>query len=46
MMMVYGFTIRYKPGKDNVVADYLSRNHISSINIGRKELIKLQEKEQ
>ena len=34
MMMEYA--IRYKPGKDNIVADYLSKNHISSIKIGRK----------
>ena len=45
MMMEYSFTIRYKPGKDNVMVDYLSRSPISAIDIGRKELIKLQERD-
>ena len=31
LMLVYNFTIHYKPGKDNCVSDSLSRNPISSV---------------
>ena len=35
--------ICYKPGKDNVVADFLSRNPIAAIDIERLDMQALQE---
>ena len=37
------FVICYKPGKDNVVADFLSRNPIAAIDIERLDMQALQE---
>ena len=41
-MLEYDFQIQYKPGKDNVVSDFLSRNPISAIDISRSSLKNIQ----
>ena len=43
LMLDYNFTIHYKPGKDNVVSDFLSRNPISSL--GASEFVAEQAKD-
>ena len=45
LMNEYQFVICYKPGKDNVVADFLSRNPITAIDIERVDLQALQEED-
>ena len=44
-MNEYQFVICYKPWKDNVVAEFLSRNPIAAINIERVDLQALQEED-
>ena len=41
-MLTYNFRICYKPGKENVVPDFLSRNPIAAIGINLDHLIELQ----
>ena len=41
-MLEYNFTICYKPGKDNVVPDFLSRNPVSAVDVAKADLIALQ----
>lgn len=46
LMGEYHFTIQYKPGKDNEVADFLSRNPIASIDMAGKDLKELQDQDE
>ena len=46
LMGEYDFTIRYKPGKDNEIADFLSRNPISAIDVAGQDLKNLQEEDE
>ena len=46
LMSEYSFTIRYKPGKENEVADFLSRNPIASIDLAGKDLQELQREDE
>ena len=46
LMGTFQAVIKYKPGKDNNVADFLSRNPISSVDIQRDHLIGLQDKDE
>ena len=45
LMLEYDFQIQYKPGKDNVVSDFLSRNPISAVDISRSSLKYIQAKD-
>ena len=42
LMLDYNFTICYKPGKDNVVSDFLSRNPVSAVDVAKNDLVDLQ----
>lgn len=42
LMLEYDFTIQYKPGVENTVPDFLSRNPISAVDMKYDTLIKLQ----
>jgi transposase InsO family protein len=42
LMLDYNFTIAYKPGKDNVVSDFLSRNPVSAVGVNMGKLQSLQ----
>ena len=44
-MLEYHFTIRYKPGKDNVVSDFLSRNPVSAVDVKKETLVDLQRRD-
>ena len=46
MMMEYDFTIRFKPGQDNAVADYLSRNPLAAVDVNKQGLIEVQEQDE
>ena len=42
LMNEYHFKIEYNPGSSNTVADFLSRNPVSAVDIGKKDLVELQ----
>ena len=46
LMLEYSFSILYKPGRENVVPDFLSRNPISAVDISLDTLVSLQNKDQ
>ena len=45
LMSEYNFVICYKPGRENCVADYLSRNPLSAIDMAGKDLNELQKED-
>ncbi len=45
LMNEYDMTVEYRPGPDNVVADYLSRNAINSLNVSDERLLLMQKQD-
>ena len=45
LMLEYNFTIKYKPGAQNGVADFLSRNPVSAIQVPKQSLVQLQDED-
>ena len=43
LMLTYAFTIVYKPGKENVVSDFLSRHPIDAVDISPDSLAEAQD---